>query len=274
MINISGKDTGITYVDKKGKRVDGRAVDELRLIKITAGGLDNAAGSCYLEWGQNKTIVGVMGPSEAMPKHIANPLKSVVHFQYRMAGFSVTEHKNPRPGRREVEISKVIGEALENSILIEKYPNTMINIFGEIFDSNAGTRIAALTAASVAVAEAGIPMRDMISGCAIGKAGGHLIADLNKTEEDAPDAVDMAFACLPTLREVVLLQMDGILTLDEFKELIKKGFNACDKVHALQKQALITKYSDGAEKDEPKKVSKKKKVEVVEEEINEGEDNE
>ena len=87
------------WVDSKGKRVDGRGINDLRHIKIQAGVLPNADGSCYLEWGQNKVLVSVNGPREVLPKHQANSYRAIVRYTYRMAAFSVTERKNPRPGR-------------------------------------------------------------------------------------------------------------------------------------------------------------------------------
>lgn len=232
------------WVDSKGKRVDGRGVNDLRSIKIQAGVLPNADGSCYLEWGQNKVLVSVNGPREVLPKHQANPYKAIVRYTYRMAAFSVTERKNPRPGRRDVEISKVSGEALEKAIFLERFPNTAIDIFVEVLDSNAGTRIACLTAASVAVADAGIPMRDMVSGITVGRADGKWVVDLNKHEEDAPDAVDMAVAFLPNTKEVTLLQMDGEITPDDFNTLMKTAAENVEKVYELQKKALKESFEN------------------------------
>lgn len=226
------------WVDSKGKRIDGRSVTDLRDITIKAGVLPNADGSCYLEWGQNKVLVSVHGPRECLPKHQANPYKATVRYNYRMATFSVTERKNPRPGRREVEISKVSGEALERAIFLEKFPNTAIDIFVEVLDANAGTRIACLTAAAVAVADAGIPMRDLVTGITVGRAEGNALIDLNKHEEDAPDAVDMAVAFLPNNKEVVLLQMDGEMSSKEFANLMELAADNVSKVYELQKAAL------------------------------------
>lgn len=234
----SGKDEKLFWVDSKGKRVDGRGINDLRAIKIQAGVLPNADGSCYLEWGQNKVLVAVNGPREVLPKHQANPYRAIVRYTYRMAAFSVTERKNPRPGRRETEISKVSGEALERAIFLERFPNTAIDIFVEVLDSNAGTRIACLTAAAVAVADAGIPMRDLVTGITVGRADTHQIVDLNKHEEDADDAVDMAVAFLPNSKEVVLLQMDGEITSEEYSKLMKVAMDNVEKVYEIQKKAL------------------------------------
>ncbi len=234
---------------KNGKRLDGRGLEELRPLKIEAGVLSRAEGSCYLEWGQNKIVAAVYGPREALPKHIQNPYKALVNYQYRMATFSVSDRKSPKPGRREIEISKVSGEALEKAIFLERFPNTTIGVFVEILDSNAGTRVAALTAASVALADAGIPMRDMVSAVGVGKAGGEIILDLNKDEEDASDAVDIPIAILPRTEEIVLLQMDGLLTPEEWKKALKLGLKGCKQVYEVQKEALRKKYLE-AEKEE------------------------
>src|SRR3989338_4525307 len=129
------KEEKIEYV-KNGKRLDGRKLDELRPIKIETGVLKRADGSAYIEWGQNKIVAGVYGPREALPKHIQNPYKALVDYNYRMATFSVPDRKNPKPGRREMEISKVSGEALQKSIFLERFPNTTIDVYVEILDSN------------------------------------------------------------------------------------------------------------------------------------------
>ena len=251
---MAKKEEKIVYVDSKGKRVDGRKVNELRPIKIKAGVIPRADGSAYLEWGQNKVLASVYGPRECLPKHTASPYKAVMKFTYKMASFSVPDRKNPRPGRREIEISKVCGEALEKAIFMERFPNTQIDVTVNIVDSNAGSRIAALVAASVALADAGIPMRDMVSGTGVGRAGGKILVDLNKAEEDAPDAVDVPLAILPNSKEIVLLQLDGVFSKKEWQEAYKVGVEASLEVYEKQKEALKAKYVI----DEPKKGVEKK----------------
>jgi len=230
---------------KDKKRVDGRKMDELRPLTIKAGVIPNAEGSAYLEWGQNKVYASVYGPREALPKHTANPHKAVVKAIYRMATFSVPDRKNPRPNRRDMEISKVLSEALARAIFVEQFPNTQIDVLVEVMDSNAGSRVACLTAASVALADAGLPMRDLVSATGVGKAFNELVLDLNKDEEDAPDAVDIPLAILPNSEEIVLLQMDGLLKPDEWKKVLKLGIEGCKKVYEVQKKALTERYELG-----------------------------
>jgi exosome complex component RRP41 len=206
------------------------------------GVLPNADGSAYLEWGQNKVYAAVFGPREALPKHTQNPYKSVVKVNYRMATFSVPERKQPRPNRRDYEISKVLSEALDKAVFTEQFPNTEIGVFVEVVDSNAGSRVACLTAASCALADAGIPMRDLVAATGVGKAFNELIVDLNKEEEDASDAVDIPFGILPNSEEIVLFQMDGLLKKEELDKIMPMAIKACKQVYEVQKNALQEKY--------------------------------
>ena len=236
--------------DEEYRRADGRKVDELRPIKIIPSVLSRAEGSAYIEWGQNKALAAVFGPREALPQHIQNPTKALVNYVYRMATFSVPDRKSPKPGRREIEISKVSGEALEKAIFVERFPNTTIDIYVHIFDSNAGTRCAALTAASVALADAGIPMRDLVAACAVGRANGKIILDPCKDEEDASDAVDMPLAIMPRTKEVVLLQMDGLISKEDWKRAFEFGVKGCLEVYEIQKRALKHRYEALAKTEE------------------------
>jgi len=226
---------------KDGIRVDGRKPDELRKIKIEAGVLYRADGSCYLEWGGNKILAAVYGPREALPRHIQDPTKALVNARYNMASFSVQERKRPGPDRRSTEISKVTSEALEAVIFTELFPRTTIDVNIEVLDAEAGTRCAGITAAAVALADAGIPMRDIPVACAAGKVDGVVVLDLTR-EEDQEGEADLPIAIAPRSEEILLLQMDGYLTYQEFEEAIELAIKGAKQVAKLQKEALMRKY--------------------------------
>ena len=225
-----------------GKRLDGRGFDELRPIKIEAGVLKNADGSAYLEWGKNKIFAAVYGPREALPKHTADPEKAVIKCRYSMAPFSsLEEHGRSGPNRRAIEISKVTKEVFENVIMGENFPGTEINIFIEVVQSDGGTRAAGITAAAVALATSGIPMKDLPYAVSAGKIGDQIVIDLNKIEDNYSDA-DVPVAVSPRTGEILLLQMDGSLTKDEFKEVIAKVKKAGQIISKAQRDALKAPY--------------------------------
>lgn len=226
---------------KDGKRLDGRAPDELRPVKIEAGPLYRADGSCYLEWGGNKVMAAVYGPKEAVPRHIQDSTKAVINARYNMASFSVEDRKRPGPDRRSQEISKITSEALENVILTEMFPRAMIDVCIEVLDAEAGTRCAGITAAAVALADAGIPMRDIPVACAAGKVDGVVVLDLVGEEDKKGDA-DMPLAIAPRSEDILLLQMDGHMKPSEFDEALELALKGCRTVSKLQKEALLKKY--------------------------------
>ena len=228
-------------IDENGRRTDGRTADELREIRITAGVVKNADGSAFIEFGMNKIVVAVYGPREVHPKHMALPDRCVLRCRYHMSPFSTDTRKNPAPSRREVEISKVMREALEPTLMLEDYPRAAIDVYVEVLQADGGSRCAGITAASVALADAGISMRDIVSACAAGKVDDKIVLDVNDTE-DKEGGADMPLAYMPHLEQVTLLQLDGILTEEEFNKCLDKAVKGCTMVYEVQRQALMHKY--------------------------------
>jgi exosome complex component RRP41 len=223
-------------IDDKGLRADGRQSDELRSIKLQVGILDNADGSAYIEQGKNKIIAGVYGPREIHPKHLIIPDRAAIRCRYRMAPFSTDERKNPAPSRREIEISKVIREALEPSVLTEYYPRTVIDIFIEALQCDGGTRCASIVVASLALADAGIPLKELVASCSAGKVAGQVVV------EDKYGEADLPIALMPNHNFVTLIQMDGKLSKEEFDKAFNMALEACKKIRNLQNDALKRKY--------------------------------
>jgi exosome complex component RRP41 len=228
-------------IDKKGIRSDGRKADELRPVKLQVGVLPNADGSAYIEHGGNKILAGCFGPREVHPKHLMQPDRMVLKVRYHMAPFSVQERKSPAPSRREVELSKVIRESIEPALFLELYPRTGIDVYIEVLQADGGTRCASITAAALAIADAGIPMRDLVVACAAGKIDDSVVLDLYDAE-DKLGAADLPVAYMPNLDAITLLQMDGNLKPEEFEQAITMAMDGCKKIYAMQKEALKTKY--------------------------------
>ena len=230
-----------TLCNEEGIRLDGRKFDDLRPIKINVGVLEKANGSAYIEWGMNKILVAVYGPREAHPRHLALSDRALFRCRYHMAPFSTEERKNPAPSRREIELSKVIRESIEPVVFTELYPRTSIDVFIEVLQSEGGTRCASITAASLALADAGIPIRDLVVACASGKAGGQVVLDLSDIEDQKGEA-DLPVAIIPRTGQVTLLQMDGHLTREEFDKALNLSIEGCKKIYAMQKEALKKTY--------------------------------
>lgn len=243
MLNVRSE---LELIKEDGTRSDGRKPDELRPVKISIGVLKNTNGSSLVEYGGTKVIAAVYGPREALPKHISMPDRAVLRVRYHMAPFSTEERKNPAPTRREVELSKVIREALEAVVFTSMFPRAGIDVFVEVLQADGGTRTAGLTAASLALADAGIPMRDLAIGVAIGKVKGTLLLDVNELEDQHGEA-DLPIGIAPSLGEIVSFQLNGVLTKDELRAAVDMAFKAVQQIHKLAKDALHNKYAKALE---------------------------
>jgi exosome complex component RRP41 len=258
---------------KKWVRVDGRKPDELRPVHIESGAIPNADGSAYIEMGRNKIVVGVYGPREMHPKRFSKPNMGILRCRYHMAPFSVDPRRSPAPSRRDQEISMVMTDAIEPALFLERYPRSVIDVFVEIIEADGGTRCASINAAAVALADAGIPMKDLVSSCAAGKYEGNLILDLGDYEDKKGES-DVPVAYLPKSDQVTLLQMEGIMTQEETEKCIELAIEGCKQIYEIQKEALKKKYGmvEGAEEKEEAPEEEPEEAPDVEETAEEAEE--
>lgn len=226
------------------KRED-RKMDELRPVEMQVGILDQADGSAFVSLGKTKAIAAVYGPRKLHPRHRQNTEQAILQCNYTMAPFSTTERVRPGPSRRSVEISKVTRNALEPALFLEDFPKTTIDLYIIILQAHSGTRTAGINAASLALADAGIQMRDLVTSVAVGKVNGNYVMDLAGKEEEVT-MCDLPIAYMPRYKKFTLLQMDGDLPDKDVKNLIKLAVKGCETLYEKQRKALLDKWSKGA----------------------------
>jgi len=231
----------VRLIDENGLRHDGRKPDELRPIRMQVGVLANAAGSAIVEYGKTKVLAAVYGPREPFQKYMVLPDRAILRVRYHMAPFSTSERKSPAPSRREIELSKVIREALEDIVLLSEYPRTVIDVFIEVLQADGGTRVAGVTAASLALADAGIPMKGLVAGVAVGKVEGVLVLDVDELEDSMGEA-DMPIAGAPDLGLITLFQLNGVLTEEEVEKGLSMAWSAIERIVAMEKEVLKRRY--------------------------------
>ena len=225
---------------KAFKRSDGRKFDETRAMEAKVGVVPNANGSAIFSFGDTIAIAAVYGPRKMHPQHQQDPEKGTLRCNYSMLSFSVSERIRPGPNRRSTEISKITGWALEPVLMIKKYPNMAIDVHINILQANASTRCAGINAAALALAHAGIPMKDIVSSISIGKIDKQLVVDLNKDEEDWEEgegSTDIPIT-MTADGKITHIQLDGRITSKELKEVIELARKATKEIYEVQKKAL------------------------------------
>src|SRR4030042_1995118 len=225
---------------KEFKRPDGRKPNELRKISAKVGIVPNADGSAMFAFGDTIAIAAVYGPKKMHPQHAQNPEKGTLRCNYSMLSFSVTERIRPGPSRRSTEISKITEWALEPILMIKKYPNMVIDVHINILQADASTRCAGINAAALALAQAGIPMKSLVSSVSIGKLDKQLVVDVIKEEEDWEEgegATDIPIT-LTGDGKISHIQLDGKIGRKQLEEAIELAREAGKQIHEAQKKAL------------------------------------
>lgn len=234
---------GSVLLTEEGKRNDGRALNELRPLSMEVGLLERPDGSALVEMGGTKAIASAYGPSEVHPRHIAREDRAILRAFYRMAPFSVGERRSPKPSRREKEISTVVSNALEPIVFLDRFPGMGISVYTLIVQADGGTRTAMVNAASLALADAGVPMSGLASSVAAGVIEGHPILDLNGIEDQKGDA-DIPIVYLPTREKITLMQMDGQISSSTFDECLDLAIKGVKRIYKKQKETLKEKYKE------------------------------
>lgn len=251
------------------KRLDGRKFEDLRPMEAKVGIIPNANGSAYFKVGNTIAYAAVYGPRLLTRRSMQDPTVGVLRCNYNMMPFSGSGSRI-RPGtkRRAQEIAMVMEKALNPVIDLTDFPNSVVDVFVEFPQTDAGTRCAAISAASMALADAGITMKDMVASVAMGEVDGSVVADLTYNEEAFDGVVsDIPIAMIHNTKEITLLQMDGEISKESLLKAIEMAKPAIDKVYEVQAAALRERYisTEKSSKNVKKSTSAPKKATEVQE---------
>src|SRR3989338_4576556 len=233
----------MVYKERLGKR----KFDETREIEAKVGVIPNADGSAYFKIGNTWAYAAVYGPRNLHPKFMQDPSKGILRCNYNMMPFSSSgERVRPGGSRRSKEISLVTEKALLPVLDLEEYPNSVVDVFIELPQTEAGSRCAGICAASMALADAGLEMKDLVCAVSAGKVDDKLVIDLDYAEESYKDGpvADIPIAVMPNSGKVTLLQMDGEIKKEELMKLIEMTKKALNDIYEIQKKALKEKYHE------------------------------
>lgn len=230
------------------KRLENRGFEETRKIEAKVGVIPRADGSAYFKIGNTWAYAAVYGPRNLYPRFLQNPQKGILRCNYNMMPFSSTgERVRPGGSRRSKEISMVTEKALLPVLNLGEYPNSVVDVFIELPQTEAGSRCAGICAASMALADAGLAMKDLVCAVSVGRVDDKLLVDLDYSEESYEDVpvADIPVAVLPNSGRISLLQMDGEISKEELMKVLELAKRTSKKIYEIQKQALKEKYISG-----------------------------
>ena len=239
-------------VVKKGKRIDGRALDKIREISSEVGILPRTHGSALFTRGETQGLVVTTlgtGDDEQMIDALEGTYKSNFMLHYNFPPYSVGEvGRFGPPGRREIGHGKLAWRALQAVLpAATDFPYT-IRLVSEITESNGSSSMASICGGSLSMMDAGVPLKAPVAGVAMGlileEDGSYAV--LSDILGDEDHLGDMDFKVAGTKNGITSLQMDikiaGITPeiMEKALEQAKQG-----RLHILDEMAkALTEASE------------------------------
>lgn len=221
----------VEYLSREGLRIDGRRAAEIRKISARIGDFESASGSAYIEHGNTKVICCVYGPHDVSTRSHAIHDRVNINCEFSMATFSTMERKTrPKGDRKSVEMGLLLSRTFGAAIMTNLYPRAQIDIFVQVLQSDGGVLHAAINAATLALIDAGIAMKDFVTACSVGWIDNTPILDMNYTETGA-NGPDLLVALLPKSNKTVLLQMESRVHMDNFDALAAAAQEGCRAIY-------------------------------------------
>ncbi|XP_026480216.1 exosome complex component MTR3-like [Ctenocephalides felis] len=210
-------------------RKDGRTPDKHRKVYLRAGIVNKAKGSGYIEVGDTKVIASVFDPRE-IPRKNEFSVRGQLYCEFKYGSFSCIRRRQLMPDAEEKALSSALCRALQPAVCLHEFPNFQVDVFVLVLENAGSCLSAAITCAGLALADAGVPMYDLVTAATVGVSGNTIVVDptdweenicsatiKEKSEENTEHGV-IVLAMLPAMQQVSELYHNGCL---EFETLGK-----------------------------------------------------
>lgn len=236
------------------QRADGRALDQLRTIRITRGFTSNPAGSVLVEFG-NTRVMCTASVEHGVPRFKRDSGEGWLTAEYAMLP-AATHDRMPRESMRGKvkgrthEISRLVGRSLRAAVDLSQLGENTINIDCDVLQADGGTRTASITGAYVALADAiavlkaegvvpGEPLLPPVAAVSVGLVDGNVCLDL-PYEEDSRAEVDLNVVMTErgSFVEIQGTGENGDFDRDQLNLMLDSAEKGCRELIAVQRAAL------------------------------------
>jgi len=259
--------------DDAGDSSTTRSNRALRRLLLSTSVLTKSDGSALLELGHTKVLCSVHGPRSAAassltggksdfnaggqlqcevrfaPSFGLNPQTAVSEAVTSLdgRGGGAGQLRSSATSLDEIRLSSGLNDAIAASVRLDRLPKCVVDVFVLVLQSDGSVLPAAITAASLALADAGIELFDLVSSCSVAVVDGEetdkeesILADPNESEL-LKSRSHLTLAMLPNCREVTFLEQTGRISASTSSEAIELARDGCATVHKFMREYLINK---------------------------------
>ncbi|KAL5130348.1 Exosome complex component RRP41-like [Glycine soja] len=241
--------------------------DVVHCAVFRTGAVNAASGSAYAEVGNTKVIVSVFGPRESKKAMMYSDIGRL------NCNVSFTTFATPIRGQGSdhKEYSSMLHKALEGAIMLETFPKTTVDVFALVLESSGNFVVKAtlpgasvgiiaillgvatacdlpvvISCASLALADAGIMMYDLVASVSVSCFNKNLVIDPVLEEENGQDG-SLMITCMPSRYEITQLTVTGEWSTPKINEGMQLCLDACAKLAKIMRSCLKEAVSDSQE---------------------------
>ncbi|KAF2006300.1 ribosomal protein S5 domain 2-like protein [Amniculicola lignicola CBS 123094] len=222
-------------------RLDGRRWNELRRMHAQISTQAAADGSSYLEMGNTKVLCTITGPFEGRQtgQKGGKDNEAKVEVEIGVAGFSGVERRRRKTDKRTQEMQHTLSTAYSHLLLTHLYPHSTILINLHILSQDGSLLAACINAATLALIDAGVPMRDYLCACTAAStstssgedANDDPLLDLNGLEEQ--ELPFLTVGVLGRADKVSVLIMESRVRMERVESMLAVGIDGCKRVKEI-----------------------------------------
>ncbi|XP_074656743.1 exosome complex component MTR3-like [Tubulanus polymorphus] len=239
-------DSKHTLLDENGRRADDRNHDQLRPVFVQAGVISKAKGSAYIEIGQTKVMCAVYGPRQVARREDFS-MNGQLSCELKYATFSTQRRRSHQLDNHDKDMSVIVMETLEPAVCLDKFPKAIVDVFVTVLQDDGSALAAAITCASVALADAEIEMYDIVIGTTVRQTDETMILDPTNEEEYKPQVRNcesinngmVTIGYLPSLNQISCSALVGQMLLENISQAVKVAVTSCLKIYPVVQKTIL-----------------------------------
>ncbi|KAL2314327.1 Exosome complex component ski6 [Schizosaccharomyces pombe] len=221
----------------EGLRNDGRRWDEMRNFQCRIGIEPSENGSAFIELGNTKVLCIVDGPSEPVIKSKARADRAFVNVEINIASFSTIDVKKRFKSDRRIQLQCLaLQNTFEEIIQTELYPRSQISVYLHVLQDDGAVMASCINATTLALIDAGIPVKDFVCCSTAGIVESDMLLDLNSLEESALSWLTVAV--LGNIKKVVYMQLETSMHLDYLESVMNMAIAGSEHIYNTMQSAV------------------------------------
>ncbi|KAL0479989.1 exosome complex protein MTR3 [Acrasis kona] len=225
------------FIGDDGKRIDGRSLDEFRSVFMRTGMVKQAKGSAYIELNNTKVICSAYGPRQTNNEFSD---KGMLNCDFKIASFA-SKQRRKKTRDEDKEFSIYMRDALEISVNLDKFPKSVVDVYALVLEDDGSALAAAIMCGSLALADAGIELYDLVGACSAIKVDSHIVIDPSSTEQKYGVGA-ITCAHMSNLNEITQLTEAGDVEYSTMVEFVNMCVDGCRKMSDKMRQTLATEH--------------------------------